>query len=193
MKILTLTFLLGISLIFYESSSGQKNENLLRLTLHTSENSIYNFSELEKSKATVIVFFLTDCPASQNYTLTINKLQKKYAKENIAFDMIFPDTYSSLAEVKKFKTDYKLSISAILDPELKLTKLLNAKVAPQCFLIDANGNIVYDGRIDDWYYKPGKKRTVILSNDLDNAISKFIAGKKIEPSKTTPIGCVINY
>jgi len=80
-----------------------------------------------------------------------------------------------------------------MDTDLKLTRLLNAKVAPQCFLIDSKGQTMYEGRIDDWFYKPGKKRTVILSNDLDNAIANLLSGKKINPSKTTPVGCVINY
>lgn len=176
-----------------EVASGQQNSALLDLTLRTSDNSDYNFSGIKNHKATVLIFFLADCPASQNYTLTINKLIKKYSSKNISFQIVFPDTYSSTDEVKKFKSDYKISVPAIMDTDLKLTRLLNAKVAPQCFLIDSNGQTVYSGRIDDWFYKPGKKRTVILSNDLDSAISNLLSGKKIDPSKTTPVGCVINY
>ncbi len=176
-----------------ELSSGQLNSALLDLTLKTSDNTDYDFSELKNNKATVLIFFLADCPASQNYTLTINRLIKKYSSKNVSFQIVFPDTYSSPDEVRKFKSDYKISMIAIMDTDLKLTRLLNAKVAPQCFLVDSLGQKVYEGRIDDWFYQPGKKRTVILSNDLDNAIANLLSGKKIYPSKTTPLGCVINY
>lgn len=185
--------LIGITLLISKNSIGQSYTSLFDLTLKTSENTDFSLSGIKNSRATVFIFFLTDCPASQNYTLTIKKLQKKYANKNVSFNIVFPDTYSTASEVKQFKSDYKLLLPALMDTELSLTKMLKATVAPQCFLVDSNGIVVYEGRIDDWYYKPGKKRTVIISNDLDNAISNFIAGKKIEPAKTIPVGCVINY
>ena len=193
MKKYCVQFFFVFVLSFSGNSFAQSITNILDLKLMNSDNIEYKFSELKKSKATVIVFFLTDCPASQNYTLTINKLQKKYSDKNISFDIIFPDTYSSLEEVRKFKIYYKIKMHVLLDSDLTLTKLLQAKVAPQCFLLDSFGKIIYEGRIDDWYFKPGKKRTVILTNDLDIAISKFLSGKPVKPSKTIPVGCVINY
>ncbi len=174
-------------------SSAQKSKEILNLNLKTYENTIYDFSTIKNSKATVYVFFLTDCPASQNYTLTINKLQKKYSDKNIPFIIIFPDTYSTIDEIKEFKSKYKIQMPIVLDPELSFTKLLPAKVAPQCFVLDNNANILYEGRIDDWYYSPGKKRTVIRSNDLDAALTNYLSGKPIAPAKTTPYGCIINY
>lgn len=174
-------------------SSAQKSKEILNLNLKTYENTIYDFSTIKNSKATVYVFFLTDCPASQNYTLTINKLQKKYSNKNIPFIIIFPDTYSTTDEIKEFKSKYKIQMPIVLDPELSFTKLLPAKVAPQCFVLDNNANILYEGRIDDWYYSPGKKRTVIRSNDLDAALTNYLSGKPIAPAKTTPYGCIINY
>lgn len=186
-------FLLYFLLIFSVNVFAQDKAQLLALTLKNPDNNEFQFSRLKESKATVLVFFLTDCPASQNYTLTINKLQKKYAGKNISFKIVFPDTYSTNEEIRKFIMNYKMTMPVLLDPELKLTRILQAQVAPQCFLLDSTGTVVYDGRIDDWYYKPGKKRTVIVSHDLDKAITNFISGKEIVPAKTIPIGCIINY
>ncbi len=186
-------FLLYFLLIFSVNVFAQDKAQLLALTLKNPDNNEFQFSRLKESKATVLVFFLTDCPASQNYTLTINKLQKKYAGKNISFKIVFPDTYSTNEEIRKFIMNYKMTMPVLLDPELKLTRILQAQVAPQCFLLDSTGTVVYDGRIDDWYYKPGKKRTVIVSHDLDKAINNFISGKEIVPAKTIPIGCIINY
>lgn len=175
------------------SQLNAQNTSLLNLKLKTFENLPYNFSSIKSSKASVYIFFLTDCPASQNYTLTVNTLQKKYYDKNISFNIVFPDTYSTIDEIKEFKNKYKISMPILLDPNLELTKLLNAKVAPQCFVLDKNGNTLYEGRIDDWYYSPGKKRTVIRSNDLDVAITNLLSGKPISPAKTIPYGCIINY
>ncbi|MBP6531999.1 MAG: redoxin family protein [Bacteroidia bacterium] len=188
-------YILPVLILLFISgkSYAQKNKEILNLNLKTSENLIYNFSSIKNSKATVYIFFLTDCPASQNYTLTINKLQKKYSDKDIPFVIIFPDTYSTIDEILDFKKKYKIQMPIVLDPELAFTKLLSAKVAPQCFVLDRNATIIYEGRIDDWYYSPGKKRTVIRSNDLDVTLTNFLAGKPIDPAKTIPYGCVINY
>ncbi|MBP6335238.1 MAG: redoxin family protein [Bacteroidia bacterium] len=193
MKFTTGLIFILTSLLLTVSTYAQKNISILNLKLKTTENSIYNFSSIQNSKATVYIFFLTDCPSSQNYTLTINKLQKKYSDKNIPFVIIFPDTYSTIDEILDFKKIYKVEMPVVLDPELAFTKLLPAKVAPQCFVLDGNANIIYEGRIDDWYYSPGKKRTVIRSNDLDVALTNFLSGKPIVPAKTIPYGCVINY
>lgn len=193
MKLIAVFLFTFFSLHPFGIVSAQKNNSVLNLQLKTALNTTYNFSSLSDSKATVFIFLLTDCPASQNYTLTINQLQKKYESKKIPFVVIFPDTYSTVEDIRSFLKSYKLSLPALLDPELTLTKLLNASIAPSCFVLDGNANVIYNGRIDDWYYSPGKKRTVIRTHDLDNALSNFINGKSIDPNQTKPIGCIINY
>ncbi len=189
--ILTVILVLLISINF--ECRAQEVTNILNLKLTSLENKKVDLSEIKNSKATAFVFLLTDCPASQNYTLTINKLFQKYSNKNIQINVVFPDTYSSLVEITQFKNEYKLKMPVLLDPELKLTKTLYARVAPSCYLLDKTGKIIYEGRIDDWYYSPGRKRTVIRSNDLDNAIDHYLNGLPIDPIKTTPVGCIINY
>src|SRR5688572_9986870 len=56
-------------------------------------------SDVAGSKATVFIFMLADCPACQSYSLTLNKMSKKYADKGIRLVGIFPGTYSSRAEV----------------------------------------------------------------------------------------------
>lgn len=70
--------LLMILFLIYGKSYSQKPNGIFDLKLKTSDNSYFNSLSIKTSKATVFFFLLTDCPASQNYTLTINQLQKKY-------------------------------------------------------------------------------------------------------------------
>ena len=75
----------------------------------------------------------------------------------------------------------------------KLTKFLNASVAPECFVLNKLNKIIYSGRIDDQYFSPGRKRQVITSRDLDAAISNLVLGKIQLTQTTKAIGCIINY
>lgn len=167
--------------------------NFFEFNLLNLENKLISFSDFKINKATIIVFLLSDCPASQSYTLTLNKLAKKYSKNKVEMIGVFPGTFSSDDELRKFKSQYKINFQLVKDPEMKLAKYLNATIGPSCFLIDEIGNAVYKGRIDDLLYSIGKKRQVITENNLDDAIQCVILNKPIKISETKAIGCILEY
>ena len=157
------------------------------------DNKPFSFSELKSNKATVIVFLLSDCPASQSYSVTLNELANRYKSNHIGFFGVFPGTFSSDAEMKEFRDTYKITFPLLKDPNMTLANYLHATVAPGCFLIDSTGEVVYQGRIDDWLYALGKKRQVITKHDLDDAIQSVIHNKPVAIKKTIPIGCILEY
>lgn len=167
--------------------------NFFEFKLLNLENKIIPFSDFKSNKATIIVFLLSDCPASQSYTLTLNKLAKKYIKNNVELIGVFPGTFSIDDELRKFKSQYKINFELVKDPEMKLAKHLHANIGPSCFLIDEAGNVVYKGRIDDLLFSIGKKRQVITENNLDDAIQCLITNKPIKIAETKAIGCILEY
>ena len=183
--------LLIILITFFSSSFSI--EKFFQFKLADIDNQVVSFSGFINNKATVIVFLLSDCPASQSYTLTLNKLSKKYNTNKISFVGVFPGRYSTDDELKKFKRDYKITFPLLKDPDMILAKNLNAKVGPSCFLINDNGITVYKGRIDDWLYAVGKKRQIVTENNLEDAIKSVINNKPIKISETIPIGCILEY
>lgn len=180
-------------LVLTISVFGQSNSSISNLRIKAADNSYYNFNLDRETNGTVFIFLLTDCPASQSYTLTINDLVKKYKKYNIKFAIVFPGDFSSENEIKSFVKTYHVGIPVLLDGSFKLTKFLNATVAPECFVLNKFNKIIYSGRIDDQYFSPGRKRQVVTAHDLDAAILNLVSGK-IQLTKTTKaIGCIINY
>jgi peroxiredoxin len=168
-------------------------ENFFDFKLADINNHEFAFTEFKKSTATVVIFLLSDCPASQSYTLTLNKLSKKYQPDKIAFLGVFPGKYSTDDELKDFKKIYKINFPLVKDPELSFSKHLNAKICPSCFLIDSTGKTIYKGRIDDWLYSIGKKRQIVTQNNLEDAIIAVINKKPVEIPETNAIGCYIEY
>lgn len=167
--------------------------NFFEFKLPNLENKIISFSDFKSNNATIIVFLLSDCPASQSYSLTLNKLAKKYNKNNVSMIGVFPGTFSTDDELRKFRSMYKINFQLVKDPEMKLAKHLHANIGPSCFLIDESGNVVYKGRIDDWLFSIGKKRQVITENNLDDAIKCVITKKPIKITETKAIGCILEY
>ncbi len=161
--------------------------------LYDLDNKLVSFSGNREFKATVIIFLLSDCPASQSYTVTLNKLANKFSKDQIQFIGVFPGRFSSPEEMKDFRRTYKISYPLLKDPEMILAKSLDATVAPSCFVINREGNVVYKGRIDDWLYALGKKRQVVTENNLEDALVSVIKNIPVRKSETIPIGCILEY
>jgi thiol-disulfide isomerase/thioredoxin len=168
-------------------------DGIFNLRLPDIENKFVSFSNFKNNKATVFVFLLTDCPASQSYTLTLNKLAKNYRNNNVLFVGVFPGKYASDKEIIEFKKIYKITFPLIKDPEMVLARKLNATIAPGCFVLDSKENIIYKGRIDDWMYAVGKKRQVITENNLDDALQALLKNIPVKKKETNPIGCILEY
>lgn len=155
------------------------------------ENKSVTLSTASGTEHTVIVLLLPDCPACQSYSRTLNQLCKTYAKNSVRFYGVFPGTYNTIDEMKQYKQEYGIAFPLLRDPDKTLVKSLHATTVPEVFLINKNGETVYSGRIDDWMYALGKKRSVITRHDLKDALNALLSNKKIAVSKTVPIGCII--
>ena len=144
-------------------------------------------------KLKVYFFIATSCPISQQYTNEITRLQKKYAKNGVEINLVFPnDGKKSInKKIKEFYATYALTSKCINDRKFKLTKKYNATVTPEAFLVAANGTILYHGAIDNWYYQLGKNRIEITAHYLEDAILEALQEKTISIPYTDPIGCFI--
>lgn len=183
-----------ISLIILISLGGIQNtiaQAIFNTQLETLDDKTFELSDWKNNKFTVVLFLLADCPACQSYSLTLNNLAKQFSSCGVKFYGVFPGHYGTTQEDMEFKKTYKISFPLLRDPEKKITSLLHAKVAPEAFLIDRNGKVLYRGRIDDWMYAVGKKRIKINSKDLQNAISESCEGKAVSKPATQAIGCII--
>jgi peroxiredoxin len=179
-------------ILFLQNISGEENA-FFNFKLNDVDKHSVSFSDFKSNKASVIVFLLSDCPASQSYTTTLNKLSKKYLPEKIKFYGVFPGKFSTTEELKSFQKIYMISFPLLMDPEMSFSKYMKASIAPSCFVVDSTGKIIYKGRIDDWLYALGKKRQVITENNLDDALKSVSKNLPVKKSETTPIGCILEY
>lgn len=143
-----------------------------------------------KGKPVVLIFVRTDCPISNRYAPEIQRLSAKYARQ-ADFWLIYPsksDTFDLItAELKEFS--YK--IPALRDPEYALVKRAHAEITPEAAVFNAHGDLVYHGRIDDWYEDFGRARAKPTTHDLDDAVGATLSGHAVAKSKTKAVGCYL--
>ncbi|MEN8774265.1 MAG: redoxin domain-containing protein [Akkermansiaceae bacterium] len=142
-------------------------------------------------KATVLFFLTTECPIGNLYSPEINRIVEHYEKQGVTFHAVY--AHETAAEVQKHQRDYKLSLRALLDPEVKLAKLTGATVMPEACVLGKEGKIRYRGRIDDRAVKFGTVRAEPRVRDLRLALDAVLAGNPVAKKITKPIGCYISF
>jgi len=138
----------------------------------------------------VYLFLSPECPLCQNYTRTLNLLEKQYGGK-VTFYGVIPGKTWKAADISAFKAKYHVSFSLQMDTDLHLTHALHATTTPEAILL-ADDSMVYEGAIDNWYKSLGRAGSRPTQNYLQDAIAAVLRHEAPPVRKTTPVGCLIN-
>jgi hypothetical protein len=138
---------------------------------------------------TVLLFYWHDCPVCNSYAPEIARIFSRYTNFSFYLVQVDPDLTKAIA--KKHATEYNLKAPILLDPAHRLVKWAKASVTPEAVIVGNDGKIQYQGRIDDLYAGPGKKRSAATDHDLREALDAISLKKPIKTKKTKAVGCLI--
>ena len=142
-------------------------------------------------KMLAVIFLSPECPLSQNYTLTLNKLYDKYKRE-LEIVGIFPGSAYTSAIYNSFNRKYNIQFTLLTDKDKSAVRVLGAKITPEVFLMDERRTILYSGAIDNWAISLGKQRTNVTDHYLEDAIQSQLDHVMLKVKQTKAIGCLIN-
>jgi peroxiredoxin len=140
--------------------------------------------------ATVLVCLSIECPISNEYLPTINALAAEYRARGVRFIGINPSGGQSLEQMAAYATNHKLAFPFVKDAGGKVSRQLSYSVTPEARVFNAQGELVYSGRIDD-RYRRGAATDPNVSRDLANALDEVIASKPVSAARTKAVGCPI--
>ncbi len=194
-----LRFLLGTILIIAGCQTSNQNPiypylnvtNPISIQVSNLKGETFNWENLQQNKATAFIFISPECPLCENYSLTINTLQKQFKNEKIELIGIVPGNYYSVEQIDSFLTTYQLNIQVLLDTQYAFCNFFNAKVTPEVFVVNAKSETIYEGKIDNWIQALGIKRRVITKFYLEEAFQSIVNNTPLSISKTEAIGCLI--
>ncbi|MEM9548254.1 MAG: hypothetical protein AAGA77_19890 [Bacteroidota bacterium] len=156
--------------------------------------SILSFSSLKaEDSLSLYVFLLDDCPICIQYTPTINQLYSEYGSR-IGFAGYFPNFSSKKHKIETFQSKYSIQFPLFTDYFKEKAKQFNAQVTPEVVLYNHDlEEVIYQGRIDNTFYKLGRRRNVVTEHDLKTAIEQTLKNEPVLVRTTQPVGCFINY
>jgi hypothetical protein len=144
-----------------------------------------------KGKIAVLVFVRTDCPISNRYAPLLQHLNETYSGK-ARFWLVYPDKRATAEEIAGHLKQFHYLMSALRDPRHSLVKLASATITPEAAVFDAEGRLVYHGRIDNLYEDAGHSRPAATTHELETAVEAAIGGKP-SPLRTAPaVGCYIS-
>ncbi len=178
--------MLVVTVLLVCSAIGQGQQAVLGL-----DGRPVNPLAANSGKVVVLVFLRRDCPVSSRYAPVIQQISKEYA-DRASFWLVYPDKSDSPQAIRKYLEDYGYRLPALRDPGHALAKVARVQITPEVAVFDRSHQLVYDGRIDDWYVDLGRARPAPTTHELDEAIRAALAGKLVAKSEVRGVGCYIS-
>ena len=141
---------------------------------------------LAAHKATVLVFLSTQCPVSKVYAPRLNALARLYAKRGVQMVGVFSNMQEGQAEVAAYAKSRSLAFPVMRDADASLAAKYGATMTPQSFVINPQGTVVYQGRVDD-----SADTSQVRHRDLQAALDAVLVGRAVPRARTVAFGCII--
>ena len=144
-----------------------------------------------RGKVVVLIFVRTDCPISNRYAPMIQQLGTNRI-DQATFFLVYPSRKETAEAIRRHRKEFGYTLAAIRDPQHILVKQSAAQITPEAAVFNANGQLVYHGRIDNLYEDFGHARKSATTHELADAIEAAVAGKSLSGSATPAVGCYIS-
>jgi thiol-disulfide isomerase/thioredoxin len=142
-------------------------------------------------KIVVLVFLRRDCLISSRYAPVIQQISAEHELD-ASFFLVFPDKAETPETLNKYLQDYAYRLPALRDPAHVLVRLARVQITPEVAVFNRSHQLIYHGRIDNWYADPGRSRPAPTTHELNDAIQSALAGKMPAMNQVQGVGCYIS-
>jgi len=168
----------------------------------TATDSYGHQQSLAQYKGEFVVLEWTNqgCPYTRKHydSGNMQKLQKYWTGKGVVWLTVISSApgeqgYVTAAQENDYiKKMNAAPTAALLDPKGDLGHLYSAKTTPHMYIINPQGQLIYEGAIDN---KPTTDRSDIAgaTNYVTAALDEATAGKPVAVPSSRPYGCSVKY
>ncbi len=152
-----------------------------------------------KGKYVVLEWINHGCPFVKKHygSGNMQKLQKDYTGKDVVWLSICSSAngkegHMTAAEWQKAAKKHGAASAILLDGEGIVGKQYGAKTTPHMYIINPEGELIYQGAIDD---TPSTDTADVATakNYVRAALDESMAGKPVTTPSTKPYGCGVKY
>jgi hypothetical protein len=142
-------------------------------------------------KIVVLVFLRRDCPVSSRYAPVIQRISDQHGRD-VSFWLVFPDNSETQQTIHEYLQTYSYHLPALRDPEHVLVRLGQVQITPEVAVFNRKHELIYDGRIDNWYLELGRSRAAATTHELEDAVQAAADDKAPAAKQVRGVGCYIS-
>ena len=157
---------------------------------------LFSFNSFSSQNSTIeVMLFLSEqCPICKYYTLDLKEMHTKYASDSVVFTGVFPSKASSKQSITDFKEKYTIPFDLVYDSTQTIARKFQATITPEVVVYDhEKKEVLYQGRIDDSYFRVGKRRPKARNKELATLLHQFTNNQIISITSHPAVGCLITY
>jgi peroxiredoxin len=153
-----------------------------------------------KGKYVVLEWTNQGCPFTKKHYESGNmqSLQKSWTAKGVVWLTVLSSApgeqgYQTAAQENDYLQRTSASpTAALLDPNGQLGHLYGARTTPHIFIVNPQGQLIYEGAIDD---RPTTDTSSIsgAKNYVTVALEQAMSGKPVATASTRPYGCSVKY
>ncbi len=154
-----------------------------------------SLSELNTSKALLVVFMCNHCPYVKHIRSGLAQLARDYQPRGVAVVGINSNDVENYPADSPAKMAEEARASGYTFPYLydaaqQVAKAYRAACTPDFYLFGSDRRLVYRGQFDD--SRPGNG-VPVTGKDVRAALDAVLAGKSVPPQQKASIGCNIKW
>src|SRR5215468_5841877 len=139
-----------------------------------------------RGKTVVISFISARCPISNAYKERIRAVADEYSKRDVAFLGVNSNADESVEEMRAYAAKNNLDFTILKDVGNVVADAYAAERTPKIYLVDGEGVLRYQGRIDN-----SQNPRLVKRDDLREALNEMLSGKPVSVAETKALGCLI--
>lgn len=158
------------------------------------DKEVYHLGSYRKKFKAIAVIFMGNVPEVEQYIERLKKIQTEFESQSFTI-MGIDSNYDSkpiaksVEAMQKFAESKELNFPYLRDSTQDVAKSFKAKVLPTAYLLDSEGVIRYQGKIDDG---SGSSEQV-NHHYLRDGVATFLSGGTIAKDYIDPIGIDIKW
>ena len=169
--------MLCIAVAFYSCNEDKENQAFEKI--------------LNKADYSVLMFFAPDCPLCITFSKPFNELSALYPY--FQFIAVQSGENYSAMELKMYKDETGLKPRIFLDRDYRVANKFNASITPEFIVVNRNGDVLYQGLLDNRMKELGVYKQHWDQFYLKDAIQKVSNQEEVTVARTEAIGCVLEY
>ncbi len=176
------------------AEDSNADRRIKNFSLPDYRGKLWALDDFKGERLVVVAFIGTECPLAKLYAPRLQELYQKYKGRGVAFVAVDANRQDSIADLAAFARTYGFEFPVLKDPGNKVADVFGAQRTPEVFVLDADRQIRYRGRIDDQYglgAGSGYAKPKIERHDLAGALDELLAGSAVTVACTEAKGCII--